>query len=996
MAKVRMHAGRPRIAFSTNLERIRVAGEWFDSEQVPSLNQDQQKQYSTAYDLVRSLPGWPLVDGINMGQGGFVPMEHQLTPMDIFANPWLPQITFGESKGLERTRLIVADEGGTGKTLSASLLVRYLTVKHPNSGPVVILAPPLLLDHWHEHLLAVFHDEPNRVVVLNSASHYSSHHENRIVICSKWSWAHHLRSIKGHIQDHPPLCVVIDEAHQGRTGALDGDEEQFTDETNVGNTGYDEEIHLSSKTIQNPSVLRSAIRCTTMNAKYAVGVTATPINLSVSEMDTILSDLHAEGYTGDTMDEHSDSEYSKIHGSLVSRARQGFDAHLSYKDFFSELVDLNLIPSQWSRFTIDDDSVSKQLRELLSSEAELDASQALRLLRDLHPYGRHLSITLRDDLTKVEHFRTRHTEVRTITKSTELVQFHEALLHKSKQEDEFESVFGELTSLKRQAMLTLSHCMNPWRQNPQNENKPFYSGTYHLPQGHQRPVSLADPRLHDLLNHIRNESESVDCEGKVRDRAIGCVIFTEWKGTANRAGLPSTIKLQTKENPDWDGPDISVEVISAGLGLDELKNIMKKCRRKSLQEGVYPILISTPAGEVGIEMEWATNLVHWDMHTNPQRMEQRTWRLDRRIREGSKTSSEYKILFYRYSNDTVAELQKKTYIEPRWKTSCSQLGIGHHEYVANQVHNLIPAQTSVALWDDEIRRFQALLVTHDAEGEQKSYAQNRHRWLAYLGLTLCGFEVPKDSMLNEGVFLREYEPSTSVRLSPQQSLIRDVESLSPGAARALRFRINEPANAPRTSHLSHSDDASSLPLFNGLLHQYPIECEGQPCFVYTGTQIAALAVNRELLNLHFLERIEDTGLRFLVDDEWLAWSDIENDEMRKETTGGDLLEVLRMIWASEEQNLDTAPVQAPDFDSPALTSRLSVLSQHVNEMEQRINRHKQRLEGEKCTDEDSEWRPDAIKALEKQIGLQSPRINTMEDVQIDSTFTIIAQRVEDS
>ena len=103
-----------------------------------------------------------------------------------------------------------------------------------------------------------------------------------------------------------------------------------------------------------------------------------------------------------------------------------------------------------------------------------------------------------------------------------------------------------------------------------------------------------------------------------------------------------------------------------------------------------------------------------------------------------------------------------------------------------------------------------------------------------------------------------------------------------------------------------------------------------------------------------------------------------------------------MIWASEEQNLDTAPVQAPDFDSPALTSRLSVLSQHVNEMEQRINRHKQRLEGEKCTDEDSEWRPDAIKALEKQIGLQSPRINTMEDVQIDSTFTIIAQRVEDS
>jgi hypothetical protein len=65
-------------------------------------------------------------------------------------------------------------------------------------------------------------------------------------------------------------------------------------------------------------------------------------------------------------------------------------------------------------------------------------------------------------------------------------------------------------------------------------------------------------------------------------------------------------------------------------------------------------------------------------------------------------------------------------------------------------------------------------------------------------------------------------------------------------------------------------------------------------------------------------------------------------------------------------------------------------------MEQRINRHKQRLEGEKCTDEDLEWRPAAIEALEKQIKSQSQRIDIMEGIQIDSTFTIIAQRVEDS
>jgi len=996
-----MHAGRPRIAFSTNLEKVRVAGEWFDQEEVAPLDLNEKNRYSSAYKLGRSLPGWPLVDGINMGKGGFVPMEHQLTPMDILANKWLPKITFGESVGLKRTRLILADEGGTGKTLSASLLVRYMTVKNPNTGPVIVLAPPLLLDHWYEHLLAVFHDEPSRVVLLNSASHYSNHYENRIVICSKWSWAYHLSSIKKYIQNNPPLCVVVDEAHQGRTGTLNVEEEQFTDELNVGNTGYDDDdgYNNQSNIVNDPTVLRGAIRCTAMNATFAVGVTATPINLDLSEINTILSDLNADGYSDLEEITMEDQEYSEVHGSLVTKARQGFgDTRPTYREFFSELIDLNSLPSQWTRFDIDAESILEQLQTLLCSDEEIEASQALRLLRDLHPYGRHLSITLRDDLTRVDHFRTRCTEVRTIAKSPELVQYHEALSHKSKQEDELESVFEDLSSLKRQAMLTLSHCMNPWRQNSQTEGLPYYSGNYSLRNGHQRPKNLIDPRLSDLLNHICDEAGGVNCEGSVRKRSIGCVIFTEWKGTADRLGLPLAIKNQTKENPQWNGPNISVEVIQAGLGLDELKKVMARCRRKALQDDAYPILISTPAGEVGIEMEWATNLVHWDMHTNPQRMEQRTWRLDRRIRDNSKTSRNYNILFYRYSNDPITEIQKNKYIEPRWKKSCSQLGIKHHEYVADQVHPLDAAQTSVALWDDEINRFHALLVNYISAGDFPSYAQNRHRWLAYLGLSLCGFEVEEESILIQGRFLREYQPLNPnyFQISPLHSLIRDVEAISPGVAQALRFRIKEPEHAPRSPHLSHSDDATSLPLFADILHQHPIECDDLSPLGYKGTSIEALALNQDILKLHHSERIEDTGLRFLIGQSWSSWSDIEGDEMLKEQRGAELLEILQHIWSTQGSNPEQNPPAGPALNSPSLSSRISVLSQHIGEMSQRIERHNIRLSGEKCTEEDKEWRPGAINALNEQIDKQSHRREVMLDVQKDSTFTIIAQRMEDS
>ena len=55
-------------------------------------------------------------------------------------------------------------------------------------------------------------------------------------------------------------------------------------------------------------------------------------------------------------------------------------------------------------------------------------------------------------------------------------------------------------------------------------------------------------------------------------------------------------------------------------------------RENSRHPNRYPVIVCTSAGEVGLNMAWATTLVHWDLHPNPQKLEQRTWRLDRRLR----------------------------------------------------------------------------------------------------------------------------------------------------------------------------------------------------------------------------------------------------------------------------------------------------------------------------------------------------------------------------
>ena len=64
-------------------------------------------------------------------------------------------------------------------------------------------------------------------------------------------------------------------------------------------------------------------------------------------------------------------------------------------------------------------------------------------------------------------------------------------------------------------------------------------------------------------------------------------------------------------------------------------------------------------------------------------------------------------------------------------------------------------------------------------------------------------------------------------------------------------------------------------------------------------------------------------------------------------------------------------------------------------MEQRIEGHNTRLNGDKCTEGDREWRPGAVMALENQIGIQSRRRDGMQQVETDSNVTIIAKRVGD-
>ena len=104
----------------------------------------------SAFALLRSLPGRPLIDGINMdvSSGGMIPDSHQFLPMDMLESGWLSMFGVKNGEGVARTKLLISDEGGTGKTLSTCLAIRYISLLKSIDGPIICLVPPLLIDHW--------------------------------------------------------------------------------------------------------------------------------------------------------------------------------------------------------------------------------------------------------------------------------------------------------------------------------------------------------------------------------------------------------------------------------------------------------------------------------------------------------------------------------------------------------------------------------------------------------------------------------------------------------------------------------------------------------------------------------------------------------------------------------------------------------------------------------------------------------------------------------
>ena len=119
---------------------------------------------------------------ITHGRRGKPPAYHQYLPMDLLRTPWLSSLFQDESTSpFPRNRLLIADEGGLGKTYSTALAIADQWLE--SRGIVIVMCPPgEVEDKWEEEIgicLSQYHTSIKKDV---KAGFFSNHFNQQIPI----------------------------------------------------------------------------------------------------------------------------------------------------------------------------------------------------------------------------------------------------------------------------------------------------------------------------------------------------------------------------------------------------------------------------------------------------------------------------------------------------------------------------------------------------------------------------------------------------------------------------------------------------------------------------------------------------------------------------------------------------------------------------------------------------------------------------------------------
>lgn len=510
------------------------------------------------------------------------PQWYQFKPRSLMLTPWLA----GLGNGVEqpRNRIILADEGGMGKSKAAALLMHHVFSSHP-SLPILVLVQPRQLRSWQMEVRSV-----SRAPTFTHRK-WPRRFDPGIHIVSKFAYQHTAQRDDAHevLDDLWFSLIVLDEAHMHKFN------------------------HGGSPSVSSVYAEREKILCEN-HTERVLGITATPLGLDHNELDELADKLGIPNGARSTQAQwEAWKELNTQTDFLDARFKLATSKVVDYEHWvaFVEKYGARLAATLPLPADVDHMAFVNELRTAAFNG--IDGMQAL--LADLTPTASFMSFMLRSHLGEEAAsslFRTMHVA-------------HPSLVN------EFELLVKNIEQTSKENFLTRDEqrrlLANPERYIEKD-------GLDHVVKLTRNDPQETDPRATWIVNYIRQNLENwrtglrrglvvfiLEHDGGKTMKYISDQLERAWKNSGGDSPKLQTWQFFGEASSNIEGPPLKER------HMQDLRDLRYGSRTRSEEE--FHVAICTQIVEAGVNMDWANVLMHWEYPTNPATLLQRNWRLDR-------------------------------------------------------------------------------------------------------------------------------------------------------------------------------------------------------------------------------------------------------------------------------------------------------------------------------------------------------------------------------
>lgn len=508
---------------------------------------------------------------LSMNFGRWDDQPHQHLPIArMLAGPW--------------GGVLVADEVGLGKTISAIIAIRELQARG-ESGGVLITCPGGLRSKWKQEL----------------------HHRVEIDAITPKSCSEFLMALD-QLEDGRDDVVIVSHGILRRAEILDS----LVDRNlNLMLTVMDEAHHA-----RNPkSRLHDGIQMLILSSKWKMLLTATPVNLQSEDLYVLLSLIAPDRWPNIMSYYRTMSPTASIHRTIDLISSDPIDSE-------NIRIEINRLLHTTS---LANDPRLVEIRGLMDDITEstgMVRKRVIDLLREMRPLNDMLVRTRRKDLD-LDLARRVPIILQVVLTEEEWALYHAArrwsqTLQRIKNPDskkfDWASVIPErmasscLPAYAKHVLGKIDEVRDELQETTEEQDEITRRLINRL--GNKKGLINAAKNLGEKDTKFEALrawlNETLDCnEG-------GVLLFSQFHGTLNHL----------KDNLERDG--FLVEILTGRTPMGERDNI-----RARFAQGDFNILLSSEVGSEGLDQQHCHRLVNYDLPWNPMKLEQRIGRLDR-------------------------------------------------------------------------------------------------------------------------------------------------------------------------------------------------------------------------------------------------------------------------------------------------------------------------------------------------------------------------------